>query len=247
MAGDRCTLCGSRPKGRYVLSLHGETTCARHPESGRCALCGRPGHAGERGWSEFTPTSARCPTCGGQAVEDQVSARAHIPGVRAEMAALGIRLAQRVRVMLVEPTLINTTPAALCLGRTHTWTRADEGGVLGIEIARGLTATHFGATLAHELGHAWLFQQGARGLPDRIEEGVCELFAGAWLKRRHTAFADAVRRSALDSPDPVYGAGYRLVRDAVVAHGIDAVLTSVRTRGALPAPARTPNKQLRRT
>ncbi|AXX28280.1 LIM domain / LIM domain-containing protein [Actinosynnema pretiosum subsp. pretiosum] len=220
-----------------MISLHGEVTCARHPESGGCALCGRPRHAGERGWSDFTPTSARCPTCASQAIEDQEAARAHIPGVRAEMAAVGIRLDQRVRVTLIDPVLINTGPAAFCLGRTRTWTGQDEGGVLGIEIARGLTATHFGATLAHEIGHAWLFQQGARGLPAQVEEGVCELFAGAWLKRRRTAFADAVRRSALDSPDPVYGAGYRLVRAAVVAHGIDAVLTSVRAGGALPPPA----------
>ncbi|CCH32232.1 protein DA1 [Actinosynnema sp. NPDC047251] len=234
MSGDLCTVCGRPPVGRYAVSMQGETTCARHPEDGRCALCGRPRHVGEGGWPGFTASTVRCPTCRRQAVEDQVTARAHIPRVREEMAALGIRLDRPVKVTLVDPESINADPGALCLGRTHTWTSQQESSVLGIEIARGLTPVHFGATVAHEIGHAWLCQRGAWGLPPEVEEGVCELFAGAWLKRQRTPFADAVREAALTSADPVYGAGYRLVRDAVVAHGITAVLDAVCARRELP-------------
>jgi hypothetical protein len=130
------------------------------------------------------------------------------------MAALGIRLDQRVRVTLVEPDVINLGGPGLCLGRTLQRIEDSVTDVLGIEIARGLTATHFGATVAHE--------------------GLCELFSGAWLKRRGTEFARTMRRVALENPDPVYGAGYRMVRDAVVSHGIAVVLDSVCARSRLP-------------
>jgi hypothetical protein len=169
-------------------------------------------------------------------VDTQDDARRHIPLLRKEMAALGIELDQRVRVTLVEPDRINDEDGELCLGRTlqRTWLETSVTDVLGIEIVRGLTETHFGATVAHEIGHAWLAQRGAPGLPPPLAEGVCELFAGAWLKRRPTGFAAALRRSALENPDPVYGAGYRMVRDSVVSHGITAVLDSLCGRGRLP-------------
>ncbi|WP_221483792.1 protein DA1 [Saccharothrix ecbatanensis] len=214
--------------------MHGEVTCARHHAREGCVLCGRPRDGGESGWSSFTATTARCPTCSHQAVDSQEEARRHIPAVRREMAALGIQLDQRVRVTLVEPDVINLGSPGLCLGRTLQRIEESVTDVLGIEIARGLTATHFGATVAHEIGHAWLAQRGARGLAKPLEEGLCELFSGAWLKRRGTEFARTMRRVALENPDPVYGAGYRMVRDAVVSHGIAVVLDSVCTRSRLP-------------
>ncbi|MET8756653.1 protein DA1 [Lentzea sp. NPDC004782] len=231
-----CTVCGHPPVDSYELSMHGEATCVAHPAEARCALCSRPRHAGEPGWYRFTATTVRCPTCTAVAVETQDQARQHIPRVREEMAALGIRLGQRVRVTLVEPDDLNLDGRGLCLGRTigRTWEGSPVTEVVGIHIARGLTATHFGSTVAHEIGHAWLAQQGARHLDLVVEEGVCELFAGAWLKRQRTAFADTLRQSALDNPDPVYGAGYRRVREAVVRHGIEAVLSAVCRRGTLP-------------
>ncbi|HEX6343920.1 protein DA1 [Umezawaea sp.] len=236
MADSTCVVCGTPPTDRYVVSLHGEKTCVRHPADGTCALCGRPGPDGRRGWSRFTATTARCPTCARQAVDTLDEARKHIPLLRGEMAALGIALAQRVRVTLVDPDGLVDDSGALCLGRTlqRTWVETSVTDVLGIEIARGLTETHFGAVVVHEIGHAWLAQRGAPDLSPQVEEGVCELFSGAWLKRRPTGFAAALRRSALDNPDPVYGAGYRMVRDSVVSHGITAVLDSVCGRGRLP-------------
>jgi hypothetical protein len=229
-------VCGRPPVDRYVVSAHGEATCARHPAEASCVLCGRPRHGGEPGWSRFTAATGRCPTCSRQGVDSQDEARRHIPVVRAEMAALGIRLDRRVRVTLVEPDLIDTGGPSVCLGRTiqRVWVGTSMTDVLGIEIARGLTANHFGATVAHEIGHAWLAQRGPRNLPPPLEEGVCELFSGAWLKRRGTALARRLRQIALESPDPVYGAGFRMVRDAVVSHGIAAVLDSVCARGRLP-------------
>jgi hypothetical protein len=189
------------------------------------------------GWSRFTKTTMRCPTCAVGAVDTQQEARTRIPAIRKEMAAVGIELAIRVRVELRDADSINVagSGSSMRLGLTHTRLWSDRTAeVLGIEIARGLPATQFGQAVAHEIGHAWLFQKGAVNLEQTLEEGVCELFAGAWLKRCPTAIAPALRDAMLTNPDPVYGEGYRMVRNAVIKHGIATVLDTVCRRGSLP-------------
>jgi hypothetical protein len=235
-----CTVCCLPPGGTYELSLHGEVTCVSHVVVDRCVLCARPRSENSSGWSTFTSETTRCPTCVRQAVETQEQARAYIPLVRRDMARIGIELSTRVAVRLRAPGSLGFRTDAngidVCLGMTRSERRIGSGSsaVTGIEITRGLTEVHFGAVLAHELGHAWLIQRGAGDLEPVLAEGTCELFAGAWLKQRSGSLARTLREAMRTNPDPVYGAGYRLVRDAVLRHGVAVVLDSVCRRRRLP-------------
>jgi hypothetical protein len=226
-------MCGRPPSGRHEVSLRGERTCASHGVVDRCVFCARPKGRTCAGWSRFTATTARCPTCSSCAVETQEQARLHIPEVRRTMAEVGIELAVRVRVELSDVAAVGRE---LCTGLTRSveWADGRAAEVVGIEIARGLPDVHFGMTLAHEIGHAWLIQNGATDLEPTVAEGVCELFAGAWLKRRGTSLAAALREEMATNADPVYGVGYRLVRDAVITHGVAATLARVVGEGSLP-------------
>jgi hypothetical protein len=155
------------------------------------------------------------------------------------MARIGIELSTRVAVRLRDPDSLGFRAGAsgtgLPLGLTAgERTGSESATVVGIEVARGLPEVHFGATLAHELGHAWLIQRGAADLEPILAEGTCELFTGAWLKQRNGSLARTLRESMMTNPDPVYGAGYRLVRDAVLRHGIAVVLDSICHRRRLP-------------
>jgi hypothetical protein len=67
-----------------------------------------------------------------------------------------------------------------------------------------------------------------------LVEGLCELFAGAWLKKQPGHLAATVREAMAVNPDPTYGVGYRTVRNAVVVHGIRSVLAALRADGRLP-------------
>ncbi|GAA2962446.1 protein DA1 [Actinokineospora diospyrosa] len=233
-----CTVCGGEPLGTYELSMHEEATCASHPVAARCTLCGRPAPDPRApGWSRWG-AAARCPRCALGAIETQEDARGQIPEVRAAMAALGIELTRRVRVTLAGhgPLSVETTGRDGVLGITHQqWGPAGYAAV-SIEIAAGLTPIHFGATLAHELGHAWLAERKSGPLPLPLEEGVCEVFAGAWLKKQGTPMATRLRASMEANRDPIYGDGYRMVRAAILHTGIESVLTSVIKTGALPRP-----------
>jgi hypothetical protein len=49
----------------------------------------------------------------------------------------------------------------------------------------GLPRLLSGSIMAHELMHAWLRMEGVVGLPNKVEEGLCQLMACLWLDRQH--------------------------------------------------------------
>jgi hypothetical protein len=236
----QCTVCGRLPVGRYELSVQGESTCVHHPVAVRCVFCDRPHpDAAPPGWVPFSPTMLRCPTCLAGAVETQEQARALLPSVRARMTAIGVALAERVRVRVVGADEINrhggSPSRGVLLGLTDQWVVT--GGpttVSGIRVVAGMPPTYFGRAVAHEIGHAWLAQYGHIPVAHEVEEGLCELFAYAWLKRERSPLADTLRSQLRANPDPVYGGGFRTVHAAVDRHGIENVFTSLLTNGALP-------------
>ncbi|MFY1634754.1 protein DA1 [Solwaraspora sp. WMMB335] len=221
-----------------------------------CGFCGRwgdgrcaPGHrdTGRRaagyqppGWRLFADGWWCCPHCQVGAVRTQQDARRLLPSVRAEMAALGVRLPAPVRIRIVSAgqgaTSASPRVAGLLLGLTRQEV-TDPGRqtrVTAIEIVSGLPPTHFGRTVAHEMGHAWLALNGRVPPEPTISEGVCELFAYAWLKRRTDPVSAAARAALVANPDPIYGDGFRLVRSAVRWHGIRQVLAKILLTGRLP-------------
>jgi hypothetical protein len=226
-------VCRPNGNGTYQISLHGEAVCTGHPVLERCPLCTLARTPDGTGWTRYDGTRNRCPTCAADAVETQDDIRRVLPSIRADMARLGVRLGSRVRVVVVDADVVRRSrhqPPDSIVGGVTDRVRWPDGTVsaTGITVPRGLTETHFGAAVAHEIGHCWLIEQRVLELPGPIEEGLCQVFAAAWLKRRSTRFAAALRDSIAISPDPVYGEGYRRVHAEVVTRGITSVLAGLR-------------------
>lgn len=236
----RCTLCGRPPSGLMSVSLPGELTCAEHPTIGRCVFCAWPhADADPSGWRGFGASRLRCPTCLVDAVETQQAARTRLPAIRADMAAIGVRLPVRVLVRLVAPDELGhsaqTAAGQMVLGVTE---HLSSGGrppeVVEIRIARGQPPLQFGWSVAHEIGHAWITQHSERRPELSVEEGFCELFAHAWLKRQQGRVSEELRRRLRENPDPIYGEGFRTVHAAARRHGVVAVMESLTRQGRLP-------------
>lgn len=239
-----CTLCGRPPSGVAKVSLRGELTCARHPTSVRCVLCSAP-HDEQRppGWRRFTSSTQRCVACQQGAIETQLDARTMLPPVRADMAAIGVVLQNRVLVRVVDPDELGASSSGTGVVLAEILQQMAPGQrrtPVEIHVAAGLTPTHFGSAVAHEIGHAWLSQEAGPPLDHAIEEGLCELFAHAWLKRARAPLGAEMRRQMRLNPDPVYGGGLRAVHSAVETNGIRAVLYSLTRTGALPGRAPAP-------
>jgi hypothetical protein len=233
-----CTVCGREPRGATARSLRGELTCLSHPSTWTCAFCARPGNRGEPGWCDLGVGTHRCPACAHGSVDTHALLRSHVPEVRRIAGELGFGLVTRVRVVFGTAEDLRSgpgDPVRGMLGVTElrvTGVRSAEATV--VRVLRGLPSFVFGRVVAHELGHAWLGQFGARPSSQAVEEGLCELVSYAWLKRSGTPFAAEVRDRMWTNSDPVYGDGFRAVHAAVRQHGLAAVLESMSRFGDLP-------------
>jgi hypothetical protein len=207
--------------------------------AGTCAFCGRPAGRGEHaGWRDLGAGQPRCPTCSVGAVNTTEDVRSRLGTIRGTLKDLGFSLTTRVRVELSTSDKLwaGQVRHTGALGTTELRLTGARGGeAVRIRVLAGLPKVVFGRVVAHELGHAWLAQFGARPLDGMVEEGVCELIAYAWLKRTGTPFALALRDQMLHNPDPLYGNGFRTVHAATRQHGLRAIITGLAQSGHLPA------------
>lgn len=95
--------------------------------------------------------------------------------------------------------------------------------IYGIEIVRGLDPVRFQGVAAHELGHVWLTLHRI-SVPAGLEEGFCELLAHRFYCDLGTEEARRSAREIETNPDPLYGGGFRRLRELVGLNGLQRVL-----------------------
>jgi len=85
-------------------------------------------------------------------------------------------------------------------------------------------------TAAHEIAHDWMKHNAPQVQSEMLREGFAEYVASLV---NQTEGRSELNRRMEHNPDPVYGAGYRAVRDAVKELGLPQVLNNLQTRGVL--------------
>jgi len=224
MPGDKCDLCGKLLLFSGIANRLGQRYCLSHSTLPLCHLCSGPHHAG----GDF------CEPCAATCVRSQDELRVTLPRIRDELHAMGIRLNPPVHVQLVDEVTLaakNTGPSDQVHGVTVTSGRR----ALEIYVLEGQPAMEFAAIVAHECMHAWLAQNGfSSGIDRQIEEGLCQVVSYRCLRDQADPRARLVLENIELSPDPVYGGGFRLVRDSVRRHGMESVLAAVKATGHLP-------------
>ena len=77
------------------------------------------------------------------------------------------------------------------------------------------------AVLVHELTHDYLFHHLGKPVNSKVNEGICEAMAGAWLmKHGETEQFEHMKKN----PDPTYGAGFRLIYPQLQRYGFKNML-----------------------
>jgi hypothetical protein len=125
------------------------------------------------------------------------------------------------------------------LGATTSATYMQNGQVLraevsGVAVLQGLPPALFEGVTVHELGHVWLVVHGVRGLPPWAEEGFCELLSYRYYQDLHTEEGRYYSASKEQNPDPIYGEGFRRLRDLTISLGFPRLLETLRTTKRLP-------------
>lgn len=222
-----CTLCGAEVGSQWLIGVLGDVYCVSHESLPTCRGCGAPADSDQY-----------CAACSATRVLDQARVRAVLPAIRGGLHDLGIRLAKPVQVELVSPGVMEdiAQPWDKATGSTTSGLTISSGDqVLRLTIVSGLPLMWFGAVVAHEAMHAWMTQ---RRFPENLalplSEGLCQLTAFSWLRRQTDPRAPLIRNTMETDPDPHYGVGFRMVRDAVARHGLKPVLATLRGHGQLP-------------
>jgi hypothetical protein len=92
----------------------------------------------------------------------------------------------------------------------------------------GMPRFYFIATMAHELMHVWLYENGPFDMEPILTEGSCN--CAAWLVIQHYRGDDfeVLKDLHANNTDPVYGEGFRKVRQYIDDNSIDIWLSYIR-------------------
>ncbi|MBQ9337314.1 MAG: hypothetical protein IJS14_08470 [Lentisphaeria bacterium] len=232
-----CTICGRRSHtgGIYAMdhSFFACTQCMKYP---RCFACQFPVPNG----TKLSCDRVICPKCARTAISDPAQAQAVFDEVRNTMRfSLGIVTKHPITFSLVDPVTLHRLSGA----RNE---QMSEQGLFryNAEVERVSTRNFFGRktgenvykkredirifvldhlprirmehVIAHELAHDWMtaFYPGIK--EDWIKEGFAEYIA--WRYNQYKK-RNEMNRRVENNPDPVYGEGFRKIRDIAKQRG----------------------------
>jgi hypothetical protein len=220
---DSCPVCGGAMTMRRGVAMTGERFCDRHLGQQPCALCAMPADA---------PGLAipLCRRCSATSIRTSADVKRELPAVKRQLAALGIRTVTPVKVQLASAELLQRIIGNHALGATV----SSNTSVVDLFVLQDLPLLKFGTTVAHELMHTYMTQNGFGDVPARIAEGLCQLLAFAWITRQDGMLAEAERRQIAENPDPIYGDGFRQAYEAVQRVGVQRTLATVKGQHRLP-------------
>jgi Protein DA1 len=220
---DSCPVCGRPLTVRRGVALTGEQFCDRHLGLKPCALCAMPADV---------PGLAipLCRRCAATSISTSADVRRELPTVKRQLAALGIRTITPVKVQLASAELLHGIVGDHALGVTV----SRETSVVDLYILQDLPLLKFGTTVAHEVMHTYMTQNGFGDVSPRIAEGLCQLLAYAWIIRQDGILAEAERRQIAENTDSIYGDGFRQAYAAVRRVGVRRTLATVKREHRLP-------------
>ena len=102
-----------------------------------------------------------------------------------------------------------------------------------IFVLYGLPHVECVSVLAHEWAHVWLNERFIDASPPVIE-GFCNLVSEHALDREKSKLSSVIRENMLKSDSPVYGAGYRQMKQRLAQIGWAVLLKEMKAKSSPP-------------
>ncbi len=241
----RCSLCGKAINGQYHEDFWGNKTHIYHQdEYPSCEYCGRYiafeyGRPGEK----LGDGRIMCSRCLETAVGSHEEAKTLMEEARRHLAKHGIKVnTDDIPLGLLSKTDLNNQQGhghIDPLGYANFFKKTRLGGLITqtkseIFILDSLPRFRFIQTVAHELMHVWLFHHGQWDSDQKLVEGSCNLAAYLVLSEYDTPEAAYCVKSLIDDDDPVYGDGFRTMKNFTDTFGVRKWLEYLKQHSDLP-------------
>ncbi len=241
----RCVYCQKPLSGKYMIDTWGDIFCPEHEgQYPHCSFCARliPPQQQQEGWQAYD--NQRCPVCRSTAIETAEQAQPLFSqckqwigqqGFRFNQLPLRLELCTRTKLV----TLFQGRSTNHPLGVTLTSTKVQDGRIIesrvgGVAVLQGMPALLFAGVVLHELGHVWLTVHGITGLPLWAEEGFCQLISHRYYAGLDTPEARYHVESLEREADPIYGDGFRHVRELSDRIGFARLVETLQRTKRLP-------------
>jgi hypothetical protein len=227
----RCSLCGGTINGEYYEDYWGNVVHAEHKgKTAQCKYCRRfISEEISGGGFKYDDGREVCGICVQSAITDAVNAESIKSSVQGTLKRYGISVEDKeIPLFLVNKNAMSELARGFHadpLGFTHyEETRYSDGRrsdqKFKIYILIGLPHYEFIGALAHELMHAWLFSNASFDIDPMLREGSCNYAAYLVLKENSDREAKFVLENMHADSNPLYGDGFRRVKDFVERHKV---------------------------
>jgi hypothetical protein len=236
----RCAVCDQPIHGKYILDYWGNSYHKEHENNvPKCDYCSRfiaDNLTG--GGYEYGDGRKVCGLCYQIALSNLDDVRVLFEEVRRRMekydltiplTKIPLRLVDRRQMQRISPEGNRDVTGFTHLERSYVNDKV-ASAEYEILLLTGMPRYLFISTAAHELMHVWIHEYGGQGLPEDVVEGSCNYASSMILNEFSGERAGFRLQNLQESPDPVYGGGYRKIREYVNRYGRTAWLNMLRGR-----------------
>jgi DNA-directed RNA polymerase subunit N (RpoN/RPB10) len=237
----RCFVCGKAIDEDYYVDYWGNSYHRGHGKLPHCDFCDRliTGNFA-LDMVEYPDGRRLCGICSATAVTEADTARVLLAAVAVHMRDFGVvvETADIEVLLLAQDTLDTLVPGRkACQGFTEFTSASRSGGgktlqSINVYLLYGMPKGQMIYAAAHELMHVWLCSNDRCQLNEQVEEGSCSYASSLVLKNYPGKTSDFILAGMFADEDPVYGEGYRRVKQYVEANGIQTWLKELLAGGS---------------
>ena len=236
----KCYICNRDINGKYYIDQWKHNICASHMDNKEVTTCTSCG-----AFTTKRPTAdgrCLCKDCRATVVDSKYDVAECLSYVKNQLVGVGvdfgsynvanvpIEIVSAKEIAEVRKTPVSTNNKGVTFTEIQMrGTSRDNMKVVGhshkIYILSDQPCLEFLGTLAHELLHVWQNEHDIK-LPPMECEGLCNMGSYLIYTKANSPVADFYIRNLKESPDPIYGDGFRYVFSEYEMNGWRGIIKS---------------------
>ena len=229
----KCSFCGLVINGDYTKTFWGESYHKYHNgKAVKCDYCSRYiSDAGTGGGVKYNDGRNICGICLSTVITDYAVAKHIFNEVKKELRSYGININWNdIGFYLVDRNYISQLSnenrvieqqTGFTYHRFETLNGQIHSRKFDVYILSGMPEINFISTAAHELMHVWLYLNASFDMDKSLSEGSANYASYLVLRNRRVDRARFLIENLESDRDPVYGGGYRRVKQFVGTRGMN--------------------------